>query len=150
MAEGDERPRVIAEFADYDGMLAGVRTRVAELNVNGEAFDDYAGLPIGYLSKLIGIRPVRRIAMTSMGPLFDALGVRCVMIENPVATERLKNHLPPRNTSYVRAMPADACMVLTPRMLKRIRRLGGQARMARLTAKQRRKLARRAALARWR
>jgi hypothetical protein len=35
-------------------------------------------------------------------------------------------------------------------MLKRIRKLGGQARMARLTAKERRELARKAALARWR
>jgi hypothetical protein len=40
-------------------------------------------------------------------------------------------------------------MVLTPRMLQRIRRLGGKARMARLTAKERSELARKAAQARW-
>jgi hypothetical protein len=47
-------------------------------------------------------------------------------------------------------MPADACIVLTPRILKRIRQLGGKARMAQMTAKERRQLARKAALARWR
>jgi hypothetical protein len=47
-------------------------------------------------------------------------------------------------------MPADACIVLTPRMLLRIRKAGGRARMARMTPKERRELARKAALARWR
>jgi hypothetical protein len=77
------------------------------------------------------------------------MGVKLQMVEDPAGTARLRR-LPPRNPSYVRTMPADACIVLTPRMLKRIRRLGGQARMAQLTPKERRELARKAALARWR
>ena len=58
--------------------------------------------------------------------------------------------MPPRNASYVRTMPAATGILFTARMLKRIRRLGGKARMAQMTAKQRSELARRAALARWR
>jgi hypothetical protein len=54
------------------------------------------------------------------------------------------------NASFVRTMPAAAGILFTPRMLKRIRRLGGQARMAQLTPEQRRELARKTALARWR
>ena len=150
MAEGDERPRVIATFGSYDGMLDAIRARVKDLQIHGQRFDEFAGLPTGYLSKLIGPRPVRRISHVSMGPLFAALGVTCVMLEDPEGTERLKNQVKPRNPSFVRAIPADACMVLTPRMLQRIRRLGGQARMAQLTAKERSELARKAALARWR
>jgi hypothetical protein len=46
-----------------------------ELQVNGERFDEFAGLPKGYLSKLIGVKPVRRVANVSMGPLFNALGI---------------------------------------------------------------------------
>ena len=61
MADDERRPRVLAEFTDYDGMLAAIRNRVEELQINGQWFDEFAGLPIGYLSKLIGVRPVRRI-----------------------------------------------------------------------------------------
>jgi hypothetical protein len=52
-AEGDG-PRVVAEFSDYAGMLDALRRRVNELALNGERFDEYAGLPRGYLSKLVG------------------------------------------------------------------------------------------------
>jgi hypothetical protein len=150
MAEGDESPpRILSEFVEYSDFVQAVRNRVADLSIHGTRFDALAGWAEGYLSKLTSARPVRRIGMTSMGPLLSAMGVKLQMVEDPAGTARLRR-LSPRNLSYVRAMPADACIVLTPRMLQRIRRLGGKARMARLTAKERSELARRAALARWR
>ena len=148
MAEG-VAPRVIAEeIVEYSDFMQALRARVNELQIQGDAFCEFAGLARGYLSKLLTVRSVRRVGMQSMGPLLSAMGVKLQMIEDPAGTARLRR-LPPRNPSYVRAMPADACMVLTPRMLARIRRLGGQARMARLTPEQRSKLARKAAAARW-
>src|SRR6516162_10284438 len=149
MAEG-EAPRVIAdEIVEYSDFMQALRARVNELQIQGDSFCEFAGLARGYLSKLLTIRSVRRVGMQSMGPLLSAMGVKLQMVEDPAGTARLRR-LSPRNLSYVRAMPADACMVLTPRMLQRIRRLGGKARMAKLTAKERSALARRAALARWR
>jgi hypothetical protein len=148
MAEGEGR--VIATFDSYAGMLEAIRARVNELQVHGERFDAHVGLPEGYLSKLVGARPIRRLGMTSLAPVLNGLGLKCQFIEDPAGVERLRNRVAPRNPSYVRTMPADAGITLTARMLKRIRRLGGQARMAQLTAKERRELARKAALARWR
>jgi hypothetical protein len=87
--------------------------------------------------------------MVSMGPLLSAMGVKLQMVEDPAGTARLRR-LPPRNPSYVRVMPAAASILFTARMLKRIRRAGGRARMAQLTAKERSALVRKAALARWR
>jgi hypothetical protein len=146
----DASPRVIAdEIVEYSDFMQALRARVNELQIQGDSFCEFAGLARGYLSKLLTIRSVRRVGMQSMGPLLSAMGVKLQMVEDPAGTARLRR-LPPRNPSYVRTMPADACMVLTPRMLQRIRRLGGQARMARLTPEQRSKLARKAALARWR
>ena len=148
MAEGEGR--VIAdEIVEYSDFMQALLARVDELQIQGDSFCEFAGLPRGYLSKLLTIRNVRRVGMQSMGVLLSAMGVKLQMVEDPAGTARLRR-LPPRNLSYVRTMPADACIVLTPRMLQRIRRLGGQARMARLTPKQRRELARKAALARWR
>jgi hypothetical protein len=123
MAEG-EAPRVIADVSSYEQMLDALRQRVNELQIHGQRFDDFAGLPVGYLSKLIGPNPVRRIGMSSFEPLLAGLGLRCLFVEDPEGTQRLKSRLKPRNASYVRAMPADAGITLTARMLKRIRRLG--------------------------
>jgi len=46
-------------------------------------------------------------------------------------------------------MPAAAGILFRARMLKRIRRLGGMARMAKLTPEQRSELGKKAAAARW-
>jgi hypothetical protein len=140
MAEGDERPQVVAEFSDYDGMLDGLRRRASELALAGERFDEYAGLPKGYLSKLIGVHPVRRIGMTSMGPLLSAMGVKLAMLEDPAATQRLKDRLVPRNNSYPRTV--HTLWALTDRKWSRIQTLGRQARWKKLSKQQRSKLMR--------
>ena len=146
MAEGD---RIVGGFVEYDDFVQAIRNRVAELGIHGTRFDALAGWTEGYLSKLTAQRPARRIQMQSMGPLLSAMGVKLQMVEDPAGTARLRRLLP-RNLSYVRVMPAAASILFTARQLKRIRRLGGQARAAALTAKERSKIARKAALARWR
>jgi hypothetical protein len=127
--------RILAEFADYPGMLTAIRTRVNELAINGERFDEFAGLPRGYLSKLIGIKPVRRIGMTSLGPLFDALGIYCLVVENEAATARLKSRIKPRNNSYHRA--TYTMRTVTDRQWSRIQKLGRAARWQKLPKIQR-------------
>src|SRR5215468_7623680 len=104
MATEGEGPRVIADVSSYEQMLAALRARVNELQINGERFDEYAGLPRGYLSKLVGAKPIRRLGMVSFEPVLAALGLRLLVIEDNAATERLKNKLPPRNQSYVRSI----------------------------------------------
>ena len=133
--------RIIGEFADYPGLLAVVRARVNELQINGERFDEFAGLPRGYLSKLIGARPVRRISMVSMGPLFSGLGIYCVLVEDPHATARLKTRLRPRNGSYART--TYTLRTVTDRQWWRIQKLGRQARSKKLTKAQRSEVMRR-------
>jgi hypothetical protein len=145
MAEG-EAPRVIADVSSYEQMVAALRSRVAELRVNSAKWEDFAGLPTGYLSKLVGVNPVRRLGMTSFGPVLAGLGLRLLVIEDQEATERLRNRVPPRNSSYVRAAPS---IVFTVRFYKKIGRLGAQARIDNSTEAQRRKWARKAAAARW-
>jgi hypothetical protein len=147
MAEGDAPPKIVGEFSSYEAMLAVIRQRVQELAINGERFDEYAGLPRGYLSKLIGARPVRRLGLVSLAPVMNALGLKGLLAIDEAATQRLRDRLPPRNSSYVRAAPS---IVFTVRFFKRIGRLGAQARIDNSTRAQRREWARRAAIARWR
>jgi hypothetical protein len=140
--------RTLAEFSDYAGMINAIRDRVRELEIHGEAFDEYAGLPEGYLSKLIGTNPIRRIGMTSLGPLFTALGVTCVMIENTAGTARLKKRLRPRNGSFVRS--GTTHFILTSRELRRRQKNGRKNRWEKLSPEQRSEVMRVLAERRWR
>ena len=146
MSEG-EGPRVVAEFSDYAGVLDALRRRVNELALSGEQFDEYAGLPRGYLSKLVGAKPIRRLGMVSFSPTLAALGLRCLFVEDEAATERLRSRVPPRNSSFVRSTPS---IVFTVHFFKRIGRKGAQARIDNSTEAQRREWAKKAAAARWR
>ena len=146
MAES-EGPRVIAEVNSYGQMLAALRARVNELQINGERFDEYAGLPRGYLSKLIGAKPIRRLGMTSFAPVLAGLGLRLLIIEDQEATERLKNRLPPRNQSFVRSVAVHTN--LTTRYLRKIGAKGGENSRKYLGKRLVKQLARKAAAARW-
>ena len=146
MAEDDER-RVIADVTSYEQMLAALRARVNELQLNGERFDEFAGLPRGYLSKLIGAKPIRRLGMTSFAPVLAGLGLRLLVIEDNAATERLKNKLPPRNQSYVRSVAVHTNV--TTRFLRKIGAKGGENSRKFLGKRLVKQLARKAAAARW-
>jgi len=146
MAEG-EGPRVIADVRSYAEMLAALRARVAELQVNGERFDEYAGLPRGYLSKLVGANPVRRLGMTSFQAVLAGLGLRLLVIEDPAATERLKNKLLPRNSSYVRGVTTH--WTLTDKIWRRRQNNGRKIRWEKLTKEQRSEVMRVLAKRRW-
>jgi hypothetical protein len=140
--------RVLADVGSYEALLAALRQRVSELQIHGERFDAFCGLPEGYLSKLIGVKPVRRIGMQSFAPLMAGLGLRLLVIEDQEATARLKNKLPPRNESYVRSVAVHGH--LTTRFLQKIGRKGGENSRVNLGKRLRKQLARKAALARWR
>jgi hypothetical protein len=139
-------PRVVAEFSDYAGMLDALRRRVNELQLNGERFDEYAGLPRGYFSKLVGAKPIRRLGMISFEPVLAGLGLKCLFVIDEEAERRLKERVPPRNSSYVRATPS---IVFTVRWFRSIGRKGAQARIDNSTKQQRQEWARNAANARW-
>ena len=144
----DERPRVIADVSSYEALLGALRQRVTELQINGERFDEYAGLPRGYLSKLVGANPIRRLGAQSFQPVLAGLGLRLLVIVDNTATERLKKRLSPRNPSYVRGGVTH--LALTTRFMQKIGRLGAQARVDNSTKAQRQEWARKAAIARWR
>ena len=130
----DERLRTIGEFTDYDGMLAIVR-RDKSCRSPASSSTTLPAYRAAICRNSFGARPVRRIAHISMGPLFSALGVRCVMIEDPAATERLRKQLKPRNGSYVRAAPR---IILTERVWRQLQSAEGwrDAKIKRRTAQQ--------------
>jgi hypothetical protein len=139
----------IAIFADYAGMLAAMQQRARDrrIVVGSDNAAHVSGLPHGYVAKLLAPKPIRRVGMLSLGPMLGILGVQLAMVEDPEAIKKFGGRLRKRNENLVR----DAVwhVTLTRRLMPKIGRKGGAARMAKLSSQQRSELARKAALARW-
>jgi hypothetical protein len=141
-----ETPRVIGEFDAYPGMIAALRARIAELDVSGERLDELAGLPRGYFQKLVGTRPKKRLGMQSLGDVFGALAIKAVLVEDEAALARISGRLVKRKYAV---QAAGLHLEISHRFLRKIASMGGKARQAELTPRQRSALGRRLARARW-
>jgi hypothetical protein len=144
-----EPPRVIAEFSEYAGFIDGLRSRVSELNVAGATVDGIAGYAAGYTQKLLGVRQVKRLGMRSMGDLLGALGLKAQLVEDPEAMARVSSRLVQRRQSVPAAGTHAVHFEVSKRFLRKIAAMGGKARAAKLTPRQRSALGRRLARARW-
>jgi hypothetical protein len=144
-----EPPRVIAEFSEYAGFIEGLRARVSELNVAGGTIDEIAGYASGYTQKLLGVRQVKRLGMRSMGDLLGALGLKAQLVEDPEAMARVSSRLVQRRQSMPAAGSQAVHFELSRRFLRKIAAMGGKARAAKLTPRQRSALGRKLANHRW-
>jgi hypothetical protein len=147
MADDTPDANVIGEFSDYDQMIGVLRQRAADLNLSGEIIDHVSGLPSRYAQKLLGKQQIRRLGATSLGPFLGALAVRCLIVEDKAALEKLRSRTTPRRNEYVRSTPS---IVFTVRWFRNIGRKGAQARVDNSTKQQRQEWARHAAITRWR
>src|SRR6516165_3745123 len=149
MAEGEER--VIAEFSDYDELINALRLRATELNLSGEQVDLVSGLPARYTQKLLGPNPIRRLGAISLGPFLGALAVRGLLVEDKAGVERLRSQTTPRKSQFARpGMRAGSVQIfLTSRFMQNIRKKGGENSRKYLGKRLVKRLARKAALARW-
>jgi hypothetical protein len=141
-------PRVVATFADYSGLVDGLRSRLAELNVAGHTIDHIAGLPAGYALKVLGSRPVKRIGPRSMGDLLGALGLKAQLIEDPEAFARVAGRLIPRKPRQG-VRKGAVHLTFTRRFYQKIGRVGGRLSRLKMSKQQASALGRKAAMARW-
>jgi hypothetical protein len=73
------------------------RLRCDELHVAGITLDDVAGLPTGYVNKLLSSDPARVLSRISFGPLLGALGLVLVVTEDAEALARVRARLTKRS-----------------------------------------------------
>ena len=103
----------------------------SDLKISSDQNAAVAGLPSGYLQKVIGSRPVKKIGAKSFGPILGLLGVRLLMIVDAEACERYGKRLRTRTESLVRDKAWH--VVLTRKFLQKAGRKGGLARTENLT-----------------
>jgi hypothetical protein len=80
----------LAIVSDYLGLIAGLRARVAELDINYETLDQLAGWTNSYASKVLGEEPARFLGPMSFDAILPALGVKLHLVEDAEALARIK------------------------------------------------------------
>lgn len=160
-----DAPRIVGTADNSLGLIAALRERLTgDLGLSYATIDALAGWGETYATKVLGPEPFVpkdangwRPTARSLGPLsLDILlGVACVrlmLVEDPAALERLRRHRDyVRRRRPVRSRGAHDYIVRrdTREHMRQMGRLGGLATAAKLSAKRRTALARKAAKARW-
>jgi hypothetical protein len=139
--------RQLAEATDYDGLIAAIRNRAAELQVAGETLDEISGLPNRYCAKLIGPKPIRRIGAISLGPLLGALGIKLIIAEDEDALRRVAGRLRKRDARLVRNSVVH--LTKTKREYQKMGRIGGPLSRTYMSEQRASEIGRKAAQARW-
>lgn len=75
-------PRQLAVVKEYDELMAALRARSDEIEMSRDGLDVIAGLPRGYVSKLLAPVPLKGIGRTSLGPLLQSLGLALIVVED--------------------------------------------------------------------
>lgn len=143
--------RQIAIVTSYDELIEAIRRRAVERGVSHNQLDELAGLPTGYCGKVLGPSQVKKLGPLSMSVMLQALGLALVVVEDPVSLARVADRHGGRDADQARAAnhssPAGKAMM--SRVFKHFAKLGGRARMRKMTKAQRSDHGRRAINARW-
>jgi hypothetical protein len=151
--DGQRIVDVIGEFTDYDALIDRLRDRVAEIGLSNRLLDELTGLGEGSTQKYLSGLHIKHLSVVSLFRIASVLGVKSVMIVDPMLVRKMKPLWEERDAKRVRPPGAKR---LGPKTVRRMvsliaaemgRRGGSAARS--WPAEQRRERARRAAAARW-
>jgi hypothetical protein len=133
----------------YAGLVSIFRQRAFDqkIAISGASVAETSGLCSNYVAKLLQPNPTKRIGAISLGPLLGVLGLKLVVAPDPKAVAKFGSRLEKSRVEFVHT---DALQVtLTRRFLRRIGAIGGKNSRANMSRAQARRLAQRAARARW-
>ena len=140
--------RRLGEICDYDGLIAALRARMAELGVTNETIGAIAGLAGGYVGKLLAPSQIKNLGPLSLGLMLQSLGLKLIVVEDTETTAKMR----PRWTQREKALPL--AMVRTPPratwlFTTRSGRKAANARAEKLSANERHTIALNAITVRW-
>ena len=140
---------ILCEFRNLPELVEALREVVRLRNTTFGATDELAGLPSGYTSKVLGPRPIKRLGKMSLEMIFGALAVKGAIISDDEQFARLEGRMHQRTNIGATMLNAAKQFSVSRRFLREIGRKGGATRAVNLTPRERRRIARRAAQARW-
>jgi transcriptional regulator with XRE-family HTH domain len=145
---------VVGSFRDYDGLVDGLRARAASVGLSYELIEDLAEMSSGALSKYLSDLRVKQLTVASLIRITAVMGVRCVFVIDDELLREMRPYWELRDAGKAHArrrasLGRATIERLLPVAFSEFAKLGAAARNAKLTAHGRKRLARRAAKARW-
>lgn len=145
----------VAEFMDYDSLVAAFRARVEQLGITYATIDDLANLAKGHTAKLLGPTMPKRFGPLTFNAIAATLAVKFVMVVDENAAAGMGEYWAKRERSRHRACKQASVGKTTirrvfPAVIKEFATIGGRARAAKTTPEQRRIIASRGGRERWR
>lgn len=147
--------RQIAVVADEFQLVQVLRARIDEVNVSRRELSVESGLTESHVEKLVCLPPIKYFGAKSFWNVFEQLGYCIIIAEDPNATKRYAARMAKRDQG--KAHRRTRALVLSGRVPWLITRetarelgiKGGKARLTKLSASKRRKIARAAITIRW-
>lgn len=133
----------------YEDLQAVLRSVAERRQISREAIDELAGLTKGYTGKLLAEVPTKKLGIEGIGALLGALGVKLIAVDDPVALERFTKRAAKRNGSQTRMHAGTVHIKISGRKFRQNQKKGGVNSRKYLSRRKARKLARKAAMARW-
>jgi hypothetical protein len=142
-------PRQLAVLRTYQDAIQTLRARRDQLDVPHEIIDDIAGLPGGYTSKVLTPKkPMKHIGPISWN-IFEAIGLRIVALEDPHALKRAMRNHNWRNRRQDQMLAVEKYPQAPGRITTENAAEMARKRAAALSPAKRKRIARKAAQARW-
>jgi hypothetical protein len=141
---------IVRNFTEIADGLAAVKDF---RGISNEELESLTGLCAGSVDKILGPQRVKGIGKNSLPWLMAALGVRFVLIRDFAQEQIMRSRWQGRNRSQVRvnAQPLSINLVerAKPKIFSEYARRSALVRLAKIPPAKRSKIARRAAIARW-
>jgi hypothetical protein len=163
MTDAPRQIAVVTAITGYDGLNGAFRARAEELNITRDDVDVLGGLTRGHGSKILAAYPQKAIGRTTLGPILHALKLKLIVvpdddviwkdeprgrrIKRPVMLHTAEHGV--ANMPESRALQAKVVRDLLHKHACKGLRLARAARNTKLSPKQRRRIAKHAANARW-
>lgn len=143
----------MTKVTSYTELIAGIRAKVERLNVRQADFDELAGFAPGLSGKVFGMLQVRTLRLEKLFDALRAAGLRIRLEDDPEQDAkmqiRIANNFNPRQANQARnghsASPAGPAVM--SRIFKPLAKMGGKARMAKMTKEEMKQHQRMAAMA---
>lgn len=144
-----------SEITTYTELMHGIQAQVEALGLKLSDFDDLAGFPSGLSGKVFGLLQVKRLGPEKVFDALRAAGLRMRLEIDPEQETKMRTRIAEnynqRQANQARnghaASPAGTAVL--SRIFKPLARMGGKARMRKMTKLQRSAHAKHAANTRW-
>lgn len=140
--------KVLGEVRVYADLHEIMRTRAVDLQMSRETIEARSGITGGLVHKILAVDPSKRLGDKNMPKMLRGMAMKLIAVVDEEAEAQIISDEPKRNVGC--SMHAGTVHIkFSKRRLRKMQRNGGQNSRKYLSKRQRTRLAKKAARARW-